>query len=196
MKTAAIIVSLIVVSTAILLIWSRSKRQEINSLWDVVRNPDAMPDLDDFHKEVDDAMQSLSGSPTKVAQLVDYFVFEAKSSRDAWTELRILAKLGNETCPRALEIRRDPSLKGRLTVLAEHPAWIDFEIQRFGQSHNVKGIVWTSYGRCEIAIPGKLFDRNSFLNPPRPNGFESTVENGYDVYSLARKQLKKTGVWE
>ena len=52
----------------------------------------------------------------------------------------------------------------------------------FGQKHTVKGIVRTSYGRCEIAIPGKLFDGNKFLNPARPTRFESSADNGYDVY--------------
>ena len=86
---------------------------------------------------------------------------------------------------------------GPLSIDAsQNPAWIDFEIQRFGKSHTVKGIVRTSYGRCEIAIPGKLFDRNTFLNPPRPTSFESTADNGYDVYSLVRERFKRTGVWQ
>ena len=119
MKTAIIIISLFLVAAAILFFWSRSKRQEISSFWDVVRNPDAMPDLDQFHKEVEAGAASLSGSSTEIAQLVDYYVFEADSARDAWTELRTLAKLGNQAYPRALEILRDPSLKERLTVLTE-----------------------------------------------------------------------------
>ena len=79
---------------------------------------------------------------------------------------------------------------------SKQPAWIDFEVPMFGQKHTVKGIVRTSYGRCEIAIPGKLFDRNTFLNPARPTRFESTAENGYDVYSLVRDRYKKTGIWQ
>lgn len=70
-KTAGIIVFLIVVIAAVLFAWSRAKRQQINSFWDVVRNPDAMPDLDEYHREVDEAASSLSGTPTQVAQLVD-----------------------------------------------------------------------------------------------------------------------------
>lgn len=120
MKTAAIIFSLLLSAAAILFYWSRSKRHEISSFWDVVRNPDALPDLNTFHKRVDDAATSLSGSPTEITQLVDYFVFEAKSSHDAWTELRILAKLGIEAYPRALEILRDPLLREPLTILTEH----------------------------------------------------------------------------
>src|SRR5690606_21094968 len=111
------IISVIVVGVAILFFWLRSRRQEISSFWDVLRNPDSMQNLDEFHREVDKAATSLSGSSTEIAQLVDFFVFEAKTSRDAWTELRILAKLGNEAYPRALEILRDPSMKERLTVL-------------------------------------------------------------------------------
>ncbi len=79
---------------------------------------------------------------------------------------------------------------------SKEPAWIDFEVQRFGQSHTVKGIVRTSFGRCEIAIPGKPFDDNKFFNPDRPTSFESTSENGYDVYALVRERFKKTGVWQ
>ena len=120
MKNAAIIISVLLAVAAILFIWTRAKRQEINSFWDVVRNPDAMPDLDQFHDEVEDAAASLSGTATEIAQLVDYYVFEADSARDAWTELRILAKLGNQAYPRALEILRDPALEARLTVLTEH----------------------------------------------------------------------------
>jgi hypothetical protein len=124
-KTAAIIISVIVISVivvgaAILFFWSKSRRQEINSFWDVVRNPDAMPDLDEFDRDVDEAATSLSGSSTEIAQLVDFFVFEAKTSQDAWTELRILAKLGTEAYPRALEILRDSAMKERLTALKQH----------------------------------------------------------------------------
>ena len=79
---------------------------------------------------------------------------------------------------------------------SKEPAWIDFEVPMFGQKHTVKGIVRTSYGRCEIAIPSKLFDRNTFLNPARPTRFESTADNGYDVYTLVRDRYKKTGVWQ
>lgn len=78
-----------------------------------------MPDLDAFHREVDDAATSLSGSSTEIARLVDFFIFDAKTSRDAWRELRILAKLGSEAYPRALAILRDPSMKERLTVLTK-----------------------------------------------------------------------------
>ena len=79
---------------------------------------------------------------------------------------------------------------------SKEPAWIDFEVQRFGKKHTVKGIVRTSFGRCEIAIPGKLFDNNKFFNPDRPTSFESTSDNGYDVYALVRERFKKTGVWQ
>lgn len=96
-----------------------STREVINSFWDVVRNPGSMSDLKQFHKEVDQAAESLSGSPEKIARLVDNYIFQEKSSRDGWTELRILAKLGDQTYPRALEILRDPSLKDRLVVLTE-----------------------------------------------------------------------------
>lgn len=121
MNTATtLIIALIAAGGAIRFFWSKSKRREIRSFWDVVRNPYAMPNPGQIHKQIDETAQSLSGSSKKIAELVDYFVFEAKSSRDAWTEQRILAKLGVEVYPRALEILRDPSLKERLTVLLNH----------------------------------------------------------------------------
>ncbi len=79
---------------------------------------------------------------------------------------------------------------------SKQPAWIDFEVSMFGQKNTVKGIVRTTYGKCEIAIPGKLFDGDTFLNPDRPTSFESTAGNAYDVYSLVRDRYKKTGVWQ
>ncbi|MBL8891321.1 MAG: hypothetical protein JNL67_15175 [Planctomycetaceae bacterium] len=79
---------------------------------------------------------------------------------------------------------------------SKDPVWIDFEVSMFGKKHTVKGIVRTTYGKCDIAIPGKLFDGNTFLSPDRPTSFESTADNGYDVYSLVREQYNRTGVWQ
>jgi hypothetical protein len=79
---------------------------------------------------------------------------------------------------------------------SKEPAWIDFEVPMFGQEHTVKGIVRSTYGKCEIVIPGKLFDGYTFLSPDRPTSFESTADNGYDVYTLVRDRYKKTGVWQ
>ncbi len=79
---------------------------------------------------------------------------------------------------------------------SKEPAWIDFKVPRFGQEHTVKGIVRSTYGKCEIVIPGKLFDGSTFLSPDRPTSFESTADNGYDVYTLVRDRYKKTGVWQ
>lgn len=76
-----------------------------------------MPDLDQFHKEVEDRASAISGSAEEIARLVDFFVFEAESSDEAWTEKRIIAKLGEKAYPRALEILRDESAHERLVVL-------------------------------------------------------------------------------
>ena len=119
MKIAIVIVSIVVVGLVVAMIWTRSKETETNSFWDVVRNPSAMPDLNQFHKDVEDSASAISGSEDKVKRLVDYFVFEAKSSDDAWTEKRIIAKLGEETYHRALKILRDTSTHERLVVLTE-----------------------------------------------------------------------------
>lgn len=117
MKTAIIIFSVTLVAVVIAVIWTRSKGTQINSFWDVVRNPDAMPDLDQFHKDVEDSASAISGSADEIKRLIDYFVFEASSSDDAWTEKRIIAKLGEEAYPWALEILRDQSKHERLVVL-------------------------------------------------------------------------------
>ena len=117
MKTAIIILSIVVIGVVVAAVWTGSKGTEINSFWDVVRNPDAMPDLDQFHKDVENSARAISGSEEEVAELVDFFVFEAKSSDDAWTEKRIIATLGEKTYPKALEILRDGSTHDRLVVL-------------------------------------------------------------------------------
>lgn len=75
------------------------------------------------------------------------------------------------------------------------PAWIDFQVRRNGKSYPVRGIVKYTYMRAEIAIPTQLFNRDKFLNPPRPTTFKSTKENGLSVYRLIRESFKRTGVW-
>lgn len=86
---------------------------------------------------------------------------------------------------------------GPLTIDPNHdPAWIDFSLKRFGQVHKIPGLIETSYGRCKIVLPGKLFEGETFLAPDRPESFESTADNGYDVYTLVRQRYAMTGVWE
>lgn len=119
MKMSIVIVVLTAVVAIVVWAWPRVVGQEVKSFWDVVRNPDKMPDLDQYHAEVDRAAKALSGSPDKVAKLVEYYIFDATSSRDAWTELRILDKLGNEAYPHALKILRDPQMFERLSTLAD-----------------------------------------------------------------------------
>lgn len=117
MKIAIIILSIAVIGVVIAAILTRSKRTRINSFWDVVRNPKAMPDLHQFHKDVEDNAAAISKSEEEIMRLIDFFVFEAKTSDDAWTEKRIIAKLGEKAYPRALEILRDESTHKRLVVL-------------------------------------------------------------------------------
>ena len=117
MKTAIILLSFAIAAVVIAVIWTRSKGTEINSFWDVVRNPEAMPDLDQIHEDIQRSASELSGSPQAIKGLVDYFVFEAESSNDAQEEERIIAALGEEAYPRALEILRDESNHENLVVL-------------------------------------------------------------------------------
>jgi uncharacterized protein DUF4375/HEAT repeat protein len=120
MKFVVIIVSVIVVAAAIVAIWPQSKKPRIGSFWDVVRNPDALPDLAQRHKDIDVIASKMSGSEDQIAELVNYFVFEAQSSSDAWTERQTIARLGEEAYPPALEILRDASARKKLVVLTEH----------------------------------------------------------------------------
>lgn len=117
MKYAAIVVGvLLVLSAAIgLWFWRSRQRATFSSFWDLVRNPGLMPDYDRLLQETKEAASALSGSPDEIRQLVDYVVIDATAETDVDDELRILANLGEETYPRALEILRDPVLKGRLT---------------------------------------------------------------------------------
>ncbi|APZ93080.1 DMP19 family protein [Fuerstiella marisgermanici] len=98
--------------------FTRSSSGQRNSFWDVLRNPGSMPDLERMHAEVDEAATLLSGSPADIAALVDSFVFKTASDYSAWTKERVLAKLGTEAYPRALEILRDSSLTKKLTTMS------------------------------------------------------------------------------
>ena len=108
-------------------------------------------------------------------------------------------RLSNEVSSNRYILGPEVSLReyGPFSIDAsKEPAWIDFDVPMYGQTHSVKGIVRTSFGRCEIVIPGRLFDGYTFLNPARPARFESTADNGYDVYTLVRDRYKETGVWQ
>lgn len=108
---------IVVVGVIIASIWRNAKKKRTGSFWDLVRNPDRMPDFDKILKDIEDVAASVSGSREEVARLVDFFVFEAKSSDHAWREKRIIARLGEEAYPRALEILHDKSNCERLVVL-------------------------------------------------------------------------------
>lgn len=101
---------ILLVLVAAFIWWRSSKAINIQTFWDAVRNPGSLPDLNEFHKHVSDSAEQLRGSPEKIAALVDYFVFEVTSSREADTEKRILWKLGTEAYPQALAILKDPTL--------------------------------------------------------------------------------------
>ncbi len=124
MKTTIWIIVTLIIATGVVFWWSRSRKGRIDSFWDVVKNPGLMPDLDAYAKKVSDEAEELRKSPEEIAKLVDYFVFEATSSRDAWTEQRILRELATDAHPRAIEILRDPLMKEKLSVLTTpDPDW-------------------------------------------------------------------------
>src|SRR5690242_1773677 len=120
MKITIVIASILVVIAIIALIfWPKAKKTEvkktevnkteIKTFWDVVRNPDSLPELARPDVEAANTARSLSGSKQGVAKLVYAFIFDAKSSDDAWSEKRVIANLGAEAFPHALEILRDPA---------------------------------------------------------------------------------------
>src|SRR5687768_8110310 len=109
MKVVAPILLLAAI-VVIALYWTIRKEGRVNSFRDVVRNPEAMTDLEAFHKDVEVSADALTQSPSEIQKLVDSYVFEEKPSSDSWRELRILALLREETYPRALQILNDPSL--------------------------------------------------------------------------------------
>ncbi|WP_254508687.1 DMP19 family protein [Anatilimnocola floriformis] len=122
MKATAIIVLValvMVVSAVALVFWSRKKAFQINSFWDVVRNPELMPSSDARLQEVEKTRSSLSGSQQKIGQLVDQFVFEQRTPSERSADEQALAALGEEVYPRALEILRDNKLHERLCQLEE-----------------------------------------------------------------------------
>ncbi|MEM7391765.1 MAG: hypothetical protein AAF492_05390 [Verrucomicrobiota bacterium] len=71
MKITIAILSMAVMAAVVALIWTGSKGIEINSFLDVVRNPEATPDLDRFHKDIEDRVSTISGSKEEIARLVD-----------------------------------------------------------------------------------------------------------------------------
>ncbi len=100
-----------------LVVKSRESGRSGGSFWDVVRNPDAVPDFDEIDRQIKSEAAAIGKSPESISRLVDYFVFEAKSARDAWGERRLLGELGDKTYPRALAILRDSALQPQLVAL-------------------------------------------------------------------------------
>lgn len=115
MNTTSIVVSSLVL-TAIIFWWLR-RHPRINSFWDVVRNPGSLPDLDEYDRKIKEAARDIRSSPEAIAKLVDYFVFKAESTRDAWSEMRVIRELGAAAHPPAIAILADPSARDKLTTL-------------------------------------------------------------------------------
>ena len=72
----------LVTGAVIILAWilSRSGKRQVGSFWDFVRDPEPMAGLHERDRYVAETALSLSGSPSRIAGLVDHFVFEAESS--------------------------------------------------------------------------------------------------------------------
>lgn len=118
MKATIVIASLVGIVVVIAAIfWSRSQEPDNGTFWDVVRNPDALPDLNQLHQQADESAKALAGSEQGIAKLVHSFVFDAASSDDAWNEKQVIARLGSDAYPAAIKILKDPTLQDKLTAL-------------------------------------------------------------------------------
>lgn len=92
------------------------KPKKVESFWDVVRNPELMPNVDRYHQEIEAEAEALSGNGDAVAALVDDYVFRGTGDQHTSFEIKVLRKLGEQGYCRALEILRDPGLKSQLSV--------------------------------------------------------------------------------
>lgn len=110
----------------------RKARASGGGFWDSVRNPRSLPDFDDIDRKIKEDAAAISTSPEAIARLVDYFVFEAESSQEAWGEKRLLGELGERAYPRALAILRDTALRDRLVpqVPGDKPGLQEAPIRR------------------------------------------------------------------
>lgn len=117
-----VVISAIVLFTAIVVVVVSMKfsRPEINSFWDMLRNPGSRPDYSKLEENIEKRAAELADSPREIEKLVDYFVFDASSARDAWVEKRVIVKLGDKVYPRTIEILKDKSNHARLSILTEH----------------------------------------------------------------------------
>lgn len=106
-------------------IWflANPRNRTIKSFWDMVRNPDLMPDFDAIEKDIKDRADAISGSPSKVANLVDRFLFEVESADKGWAIKRVLNELGEQVNPRLVEVLKDPSLREELVTFTKVNDW-------------------------------------------------------------------------
>jgi len=123
MKKAVIALLALAVAGAAwwLIVRYRRGHSDIRGFWDAVRNPRSLPDRKKELRQIEKDAAAIRESPESIALLVDYYVFEAESAREAWGEKQLLRDLGTRAYPRALEILRDPALHERLLVLRELP---------------------------------------------------------------------------
>lgn len=99
--------------------WMKTSRPEFKSFWDLLRNPELLANFGEHQREIAERAGEVADSPEEIAKLVDEFVFEAPSQREAIVEKRVLQKLGPAIYPRMREILADESNRDRLVVLTE-----------------------------------------------------------------------------
>jgi HEAT repeat protein len=84
---------------------------------DYVKNPDLLKELEEAHGQVGDEIDAASRwNDEQVAAAVRRYVLDAESSRESWTDARILEALGSRTHPALLQILRDRSLHTKLVA--------------------------------------------------------------------------------
>ncbi|MEM7010979.1 MAG: hypothetical protein AAF585_05790, partial [Verrucomicrobiota bacterium] len=117
MKSGLIFLGIVIVAAAVWFLLVKGREQTTASFWDVVRNPDAIPDFNSIEVEAHEYADSIRDSPEEIAALVDFFVFEGKGDRlGPFFERMALMRLGELGYPRTFEILRDEQLRTRLSI--------------------------------------------------------------------------------
>lgn len=82
---------------------------------DVVKNPQLWQQLVNEDQDIEREAEAAQGwSDERVARAVRWYVFEVKSSDNAWGNYKVLQRLGSRTHPEVLRILRDPALRAQL----------------------------------------------------------------------------------
>jgi len=84
---------------------------------DIVKNPGIWDAMAEGQQRVERDIQAAQNWDVhQIARATWHFIFEVKTGRNAWGELRILKAMGARVHPVIIDILKDPSVRPRLTV--------------------------------------------------------------------------------